>query len=334
MRRVILFIVLYLFVFCSLSLAKDSEEKSFNYKQKTLNKEIKKDLKVKVAVYVPEKTLKVEGSPFNPKEPKAKQEKDTKIDISLTVDEQRDEAIKRQPDRKVLTGLLTEDLISVDKFIVVERKDINAVLREINFEQSKWVNPTDATKLGDLYGVRYIIISEFLRNEPGTDVANANHTVTLRMCELQTGRIAASGMGQASTLDEAISRAVTALADKVNSQPWSCMIAKVEGDGVYLNAGYDEGLEKKMVLGVYKKKDKIVDPTTKKILGFENQKIGKIEITEVVGSDLSKAKILEKTEPINVGFTAQAKDSTIKGKNEIDSWNKISKDSTKEWNKK
>lgn len=332
MRRIILFSVSALFVFCGLSLAQGAEEKSFNYEQKTLNKEISKDLKVKVAVYVPQEALKVELSPFNPEEPKEGQEKDIKVDISLDANKQ--EVIKRQPDKKILTGLLVDKLAAENKFILVERKDINAILQEINFQQSKWVSSAEAVKIGNLYGVKYIIISEFLRNEPGTEVSEANHTVTLRMCELQTGRIAASGMGQASTIDAAISQAVTALSDKVKSQPWSCLVARVEADSVYLNAGYDEGLEKNMVLGVYKEKDKIVDPLTQEVLGFNNQKIGKVKITDVLGADLSRAKILEKAEPISVGSIVQAKDSTNQGKNLIDMWNKSSAESIKDLNKK
>ena len=330
MRRVIFISVLGLFVFCGLSFAQDS---NYNYEQKMLSKEIRKDLKVKVAIYVPEETLKVEGSPFNLEEPKESKEQDIKVDISLNADK-RNELVKRQSNSAVITGLLIDKLGPTDKFIVVERKDINAILREINFEKSKWVDSAQATEIGNLYGVKYIIISELLKNKRKTEVAEEDYTITLRMCELETGRVAASGMGQASTVDAAITQAVAALADKVKSQPWSCLVAKVEGESVYLNAGYDEGLEKKMVLGVYKEKDKIVDPLTKEVIGFDNQKIGKIEITEVVGADLSKAKILEKTEPISVGAIAQAKDSTNKGRSEIDMWNKSSAESVKDWNKK
>jgi len=333
MRGVIFFSILCLFVFCGLSFAQGSEEKSFNYEQKMLSKEIKKDLKVKVAIYVPQEALKVEGSPFNLEEPKEGKEKDIKVDISLDADKRKEE-IRSQPNSAILTGLLVDKLAVTDKFIVVERKDINAVLREINFEKSKWVSPKEATKIGNLYGVKYIIISELLKNKRRTEVSQEDYTVTLRMCELETGRVAASGVGQASTVDAAITQAVTAITDKVKSQPWSCVIARVEGDNVYLNAGYDEGLEKKMALGVYKTKEKIVDPLTKEILGFDNQKIGKIEITDVIGADLSKAKILEKTEPIGVGSIVQAKDSTNQGKNLIDMWNKSSAGSTKDWDKK
>lgn len=330
MRRVIFISVLCLFVFYGLSLAQDS---SYNYEQKMLSKEIRKDLKVKVAIYVPEETLKVEGSLFNLEEPKEGKEQDIKVDISLDADK-RNEVVKRQSNSAILTGLVVDKLGPTDKFIVVERKDINAILREINFEKSKWVDPTQATKIGNLYGVKYIIISELLKNKRKAEVSEEDYTVTLRMCELETGRVAASGVGQASTVDAAITQATAALADKVKSQPWSCLVAKVEGESVYLNAGYDEGLEKKMVLGIYKEKDKIVDPLTKDVIGFENQKIGKIEISDVLGTDLSKAKILEKTEPINVGAIAQAKDGTNQGRNEIDTWNKVSSESTKDWNKK
>lgn len=333
MRGSIFFSVLCLFAFCGLSLAEGVGQESFNYEQKILNKEIRKDLKVKVAIYVPEEAFKVEGSPFNLEEEKEGREKDIKVDISLAADK-RIPPVKRQTNENVLTGLLVDKLSLTDKFILVERKDINAILREIDFEKSKWVSPAESAKLGNLYGVKYIIISELLKNRPRTEVSDSGYTVVLRMCEIETGRVAASGAGRAATVDEAVSMAVAELTDRVKSEPWSCVIAKVEGDSVYLNAGYDEGLEKNMVLGVYKEKDKIVDPVTKKILGFNNQKIAQVKITDIIGADLSKAKILEKTEPISVGAIVQAKDSTNQGRNLTDMWNKSSSKSGKDWNKK
>jgi len=334
MKRIFISAILCLISFCVLSFAEEATEKTFNYEQKMLNREIKKDLKVKVAIYVPEESVKVAGSPFNPEEQKVKKgSEELNVKISLT---DAQDLLKRQADEKLSTGLLTDKLGATDKFIAVERKDINAILREINFEQSKWVAPENAAKLGNIYGVKYIIICELLRNDWKDTVSEDAYTVTLRMCEINSGRVAASGTGQASTINEAVSKAASALAEKVKSQPWSCQIAKIEGDEVYLNAGSDEGLEKRMVLGVYKFKESIIDPVTKKTLGTKDENIGKIKITDIINNDLSKATVLEKTEPIKVGFIARAKASTTVDENESKLWNKISeegKDESKTWKK-
>lgn len=334
MKRIFISFICCLFSFCVLSFAEESSEKTFNYDQKMLNREIKKDLKVKVAIYVPEKAIQVVGSPFNPAESKVK-EGDKKIDVKLTITD-GEEMIKRQKDEKLLTGLLTDKLSSTDKFIIVERKDINAFLREIDFEKSKWVAPESAAKLGNIYGVKYIIICELLKNQWTGIVSEETYTVTLRMTEVETGKVVASGTGKGFPIDEAISMAVFALNEKVNSQPWSCRIVKIEGDLVYLNAGFEEGLEKRMVFGVYKLKSNIVDPVTNKTLGEEKEKVGKIRITEIVNNDLAKAEVIEKTEPLKVDFIVQAKASTTQEKSEFKQWNKISeegKDESKTWKK-
>ena len=324
MKRIFFSAICCLFSFCVLSFAEESSEQAFIYEQKMLNREIKKDLKVKVAIYVPEKAIQVAGSLFNPEESKVK--KDSKgFDVKLTITD-GEEKLKIQHDERLLTGLLIDKLSSTDKFIIVERKDINALLREINFEKSKWVAPESAAKLGNIYGVKYIIICELLRNQWTGIVSEDLYTVTLRMSEVETGKVVASGIGKGFPLDEAISKAAYVLAEKVKSQPWNCRIVKVEGDEVYLNAGSEEGLEKRMVLGVYKLKGNIVDPLTKRTLGDEEEKIGKIKITEVINNNLTKAKIIEKTRPIIIGFMARAKASTTGEESEVKLWNKISEE--------
>ncbi len=307
----------------------------FDYEQSKVSNTIKKDLKMKIAVFVAEDNLKVKGSLFNPLGKRIPEKKNVKIDNSkVEIRIEKEEENKKHSDAQLITGLLVSALDKTGKFIIVERKDVNAILREIDFEHSKWVTKDQANKIGNIYGVKYILIANLLKNESGDRISGNSYTITTRLCDVNTGSILSSGVGEANTIKDTVGIAVKDLVSSINNEPWTCRVVKIEKDGIYLNSGKDEGLRKKDVLDLYKIKGEILDPETKKALGVDKQKVGTIEIEEVLNVDLSKARILEQSESISTGFIAQAKSSTDTTSDEIAKWknifgNSLSGDNTK-----
>ncbi len=81
--------------------------------------------------------------------------------------------------------------------------------------------------------------------------------------------------------------------DVIRGTEWSCRIVKVEDGHVYLNAGRLTGLQPGDKLKVYARGQEIIDPITKRSLGFGlGQLKGTIEIDQLFGTDASRAKIL------------------------------------------
>lgn len=79
------------------------------------------------------------------------------------------------------------------------------------------------------------------------------------------------------------------------SHPVSGKIASVDSEApnkTYINLGSKHGIESGDKLSVYKTVE-VTDPDTTEVLGKRQQKIGLIEITEVISHRLSKAKILK-----------------------------------------
>ena len=300
-----------------------SKNEVYNYDQKTISKTLKKDLKTKAAIFVSEGNLKYKDSLFNPTQDEQLQAKQITVEkADIKIDNSQKQDVKKK-DPQLVTGLLTNALRESGKFAIVERQDVNAILVEAEFSNSKWVNPAQANKIGNIYGVKYIVIANLLKSEAGERVAAGNYALALRLCEVETGNISATGQGNGPTLNDAITNAVKDFSSKVNSQPWSTRIVKVEEGFVYLGAGSDEGLNNKDVLDVYKLKSKIVDPETTKVLGADKIKIGRLEIVEILSPDLSRAKVLESSEPVTADFIVQASPVLNSGTDEISRWKKI-----------
>ncbi|MCK9431286.1 MAG: trypsin-like peptidase domain-containing protein [Candidatus Omnitrophica bacterium] len=299
------------------------ESKIYNYEQKTINKAVKKDLKITAAIFVSENNLKIKDSLFNPPQDELLQASAISVDKADIKIDNSQQQVEKKTDSGLVTGLLTDALRESGKFAIVERQDINAILREAEFSNSKWVNSEQANKIGNVYGVKYIVIANLLKSEAGERVAINNYALALRLCEVETGNISATGEGEGVTIKDAIANAVKNFSSKINSLPWGTRIVRVGEGFVYIGAGSDEGLKQKDILEVYKSRDKIIDPVTAKDLGTEKTKIGRLEIVEVLSPVLSKAKVLESLETITTDFIVQAIPTEGVGTDEMAKWKKI-----------
>ncbi|MFA4992842.1 MAG: trypsin-like peptidase domain-containing protein [Candidatus Omnitrophota bacterium] len=299
------------------------EQETYNYEQKAVSKIVKKDSKITVAVFVSENNLKIKDSLFNPPEETLLETKTISVDkADIKIDNSQKQSEKKT-DSELVTGLLTDALRESGKFAIIERQDVNAILREAEFSNSKWVNPEQAAKIGNIYGVKYIVIANLLKSEAGQRVAASNYALALRLCEVETGNISATGQADGATIKDVVVNAVKNFSSKINSQPWSTRIIKMEEGFAYIGAGSNEGLKLKDVLEVYKVKNKIVDPVTNKVLGTDKARVGSLEIIEILGADLAKAKVLESLEPITIDSIVQANSLPTSGVDEIAKWKKI-----------
>lgn len=120
-------------------------------------------------------------------------------------------------------ALLIDTLLETGAFDVLERDNINDIVREIEFGQSGYVDRDASAKAGSLKGVQYIIKGSFDLNpkafavEPLTpdnwldDDGELPLVLMLRMYNVETGSILASGRGMGATREDAIVDAVNDL---------------------------------------------------------------------------------------------------------------------------
>ena len=224
--------------------------------------------------------------------------------------------------------MLSDLLQKTDKFEVVERQEVNQLIREIQFENSDWVKKDLANKLGNIYGVQYILLGEILPNYGGEQFGTGQYTTALRLVDVNTGAVISTGTGQRDYLQKALANAVHTLLDDLEGNPWTCRVVRFDDKGVYINAGLDDKIEKNDVFAVIRLEDPIKDQATGQILGYKQTEIAKIKITDVLEKNLSLAKSLDIEAPIKEGDLVSARRVVLKKNSETNLWNKIFRNQT------
>ncbi len=89
-------------------------------------------------------------------------------------------------------------------------------------------------------------------------------------------------LGKASR--KAIDKAVGSIENAMDDVRWEGKIIKASGDGtIYMKPGSAGGVEPGMEFVVYSQGEELIDPDTGLSLGSEEQKIGKIKVTQDIG---------------------------------------------------
>lgn len=157
-------------------------------------------------------------------------------------------------------NLITHDVTTLDRFDVVERGNIDAVLREQRFQLSGAIDPDTAVAVGRILGIDIGVIGslEVLEARRIESFYRAEAVTMVRLIDMQTGRLIATlrveGSGNGDTIQEAQRRALehgfggrfrNRLASVFSFQG---SVIEVHGDGdrgetVFLSLGRNQGVQ-------------------------------------------------------------------------------------------
>jgi len=299
--------------------AEEGEKKEFEYSQQKLNRVKEKNIKYRVAIGSFGESIDVAGSPFN--KATEKEDKNSKTyNLNIASPNLEKPGV---PQVNSVVGMLSNLLQKTDKFEVVERQEVNQLIREIKFEKSDWVKKDPANKLGNIYGVQYILLGEILPNYGGEQFSSSQYTTTLRLVDVNTGAVISTGTGQRDYLQKALAGAVHTLLDDLEGNPWTCRVVRLDDKGVYINAGLNDKIEKNDVFVVIRLEDSIKDQATGQVLGYKQTEIAKIKIIDVLEKNLSLAKPVDIKAPIKEGDIVSAKRVILEKNTETHLWNQI-----------
>lgn len=223
------------------------------------------------------------------------------------------------------SDILITELAKSNRFIVVERDKMGKLMEEQKLGLSGAIDPRTAAKMGKILGLNAIVtgaISQFGEETEGSEYLITQSkaqvvkcTVDIRVVDVETGQIlyADSGAGLArkhtggflglgtragydetlegEALRAAIVKFVNNIVDQVGKKPWSCRVADVDSQSVYLNAGHDSGVPVGMKLAVYHAGRPITDPTTGLVIGNTEEKVGDLKVVRYFGDDGSVAEL-------------------------------------------
>src|SRR5258706_752071 len=229
------------------------------------------------------------------------------------------------------SDILITELAKSGKFIVVERDKMNSIMAEQKLGMTGAINPATAAKVGKILGLNAIVtgaISQFGETTEGSEyliTQSKNQivkcTVDIRVVDAETGQVlyADSGSGlsrkhsggvlglgtragydetlEGEALRAAIVKFVNNIVTQVEKKPWSCRVADVDGQNIYLNAGSESGIKIGTKMIVLRAGKVIKDPTTGLVIGNAEDKIGEMKVVRYFGEDGSVAQLTSGSPP-------------------------------------
>jgi len=184
-----------------------------------------------------------------------------------------------------VSDMLVTSMVESEKFVVIEREELDEILKEQGLGQSGLVTPQSAAKVGQLLGIQRIItgsITEFgsKKNKVGGGIGGFNIGVStttarvavdLRIINVNTGEItmakSAEGEDSSTGLDNEY------IVEDMEGLPWEGKIIKASGTTIYMKPGSKGGVQPGMEFAVYRPGEELIDPDTGISLGSEEAKI-------------------------------------------------------------
>lgn len=197
--------------------------------------------------------------------------------------------------------MLVNELQRTNRFTIVERQEINALLRELKFGESKWVSRQNSEKAGNLLGAQLIVSGSFAWNSDRDSFREGPLALYLRLYEVGTGRVIAAEKAVGQGVAEMIQSAVMRLAAQAEKIPWSARVASVKGEYLYINDGLGSNLSAGDHLSIFSLGAPILDPADRQtLLGYEEEKCGEGEVVSVEPR-LSKVRLRAPAKGVKVG---------------------------------
>ncbi|MFH1825563.1 MAG: CsgG/HfaB family protein [Candidatus Firestonebacteria bacterium] len=224
------------------------------------------------------------------------------------------------------SSILMTEVGKSGKFILIEREKINKLLEEQKLGQTGIIDSNTAVSVGRILGLNALItgcVSQFGVNTESSHALIAQSkrqiaeaTVDIRIIDATNGRVlyvdsgsgkaekstgTFLGMGSSSGYDERIEgdalrasivKVIENIIYQINKTPFTCRVADLESEKLYLDAGKESGLQTGMNLTVYKLGREITSPTTGLVIGRVEEKCGVIQIIDFFGEDGSMANIV------------------------------------------
>lgn len=226
---------------------------------------------------------------------------ETKYGQSFFIDKNNDRIGKQAVD------ILSSKLVETEKFILIERADLDKITKELNMENYEPLrNMADFLIVGS--------VSEFGRKDQGkvgifsrTKRQIAFAKVHVRLIEVRTGQILYSEEGEGEALseagsvfgvgeragydssinDKALDAAITDLASNIIEnlldRPWRSYILSFEDGQLIIAGGKSQNINIGNIFQVIQEGKKVKNPQTNMVITLPGKKIGRIKTIMSVG---------------------------------------------------
>ena len=202
-----------------------------------------------------------------------------------------------------LDAELTTVLVQCGMYNVVERGQLDHIVRELGLHTTGLINGKTAIQFGQMTGADYSVIGNIV----AADVSSFNNhlykgtkakikfnfkfvdnkTGTIKIAEMIEGTDTVSEFenkypDRDMMLGNAAKEVAEQVLEKINeANPIYGNVLKVMGNKVYFHLGSNSGVRKGDVFVIYREGEGLVDPITGDILGVAEEVIGTLKVEEV-----------------------------------------------------
>lgn len=192
----------------------------------------------------------------------------------------------------IVSDILRRELVNTKRLRVLERKNMEVILKEQVFQQTGCTTTDCAVEVGKILNVQKVLIGSISK-------IAGKLIIEVRLVDVEKADIWIAESVRADT-EEDLDKTIKELAIKtIKKVPLKGQIILVEDKNVIINLGKDYNLIKGLRFDVYKVIKEIYDEN-KKFIMKEEKKIGEIEIANV-DEENSKAEIIYADEKIEKG---------------------------------
>jgi len=195
----------------------------------------------------------------------------------------------------VLDKLITQ-LVALHRFKIIERSQLEKVLKEQALGLSGVVDASSAAQLGRVLGVDAVLIGSITSDEKKVGIDG-------RLVNTETAEIVTSADAYTKSDDP---EEIRKLAAKIAIGVYNAMplvegtIIKADAPEYAVDLGADKGMKKGMKVVAFKVGEEIKHPLTGEVLGRKPTKLGELVLRDVQAR-FATAEVLEKDGSIGVG---------------------------------
>ena len=212
---------------------------------------------------------------------------------------------------KILTDRTSSTVAALGRFEIVDRMQLETLLKEKSPESSGIVNDSTAVEVGKASGADLVVLGtvDHYRAEYSGEGIAAQISLSVQFIDPSSGtvknaiQIDQSGSGS-STSEARLSAAGNSVNSIIASikemYPLDARIARVDPGEVTINMGSEMGIRKGQYYKVLREGSRIIDESTGEEIGTESIETALIKITSVE-KDYSRAKVVKKSENIGAG---------------------------------
>ena len=189
--------------------------------------------------------------------------------------------------------------MNTGRFEVVERAQLQKILKEQQLGMTGMINQDTAAKVGELLGVKVIITGSVIQ-------MGNSYDVNARLISVEDGSILRAERIRGVGLDS-IERLMDTLADSLKKDfPLEGYVVMVSGKRAMIDLGRTNGVEPGMRFSALRKGAPVRHPVTGKMLAGEDVKIGEMVIQNVE-RESSWAEIVQEETGVKISAGSLAK---------------------------